>query len=77
MKNYTFLRWGGEGPLGFKGAPIHKFLSQLLLVFGKHMKMLCFKFHQNCTLNEEFDFFEGGKEETPGGKEAPLHKFLS
>ena len=24
------------------------------------MKMLCFKFHQNCTINEEFDFFEGG-----------------
>ena len=22
------------------------------------MKMLCFKFEQNCTINEQFDFFE-------------------
>ena len=31
--------------------------------FGKHMKMLCFKFNQNCRINEEFDFFEeeGGR----------------
>ena len=24
------------------------------------MKMLCFKFHQNRPINEEFDFFEEG-----------------
>ena len=23
--------------------------------------MLCFKFNQNCTINEEFHFFEKGK----------------
>ena len=34
------------------------------------MKMLCFKFHQNRTINEELDFFEGGAE-------VPIHKFLS
>ena len=22
------------------------------------MKMLCFKFEQNCTINKQFDFFE-------------------
>ena len=36
MKNFTFLREGGGGGGGWaaggKEAPIHKFLSQLLLV---------------------------------------------
>ena len=30
------------------------------------MKMLCFKFNQNCTLNEEFDLL--GVKETGGGR---------
>ena len=42
------------------------------------MKMWCFKFHQNRTINEEFYFFEGGGGEGPQGSiEAPIHKFLS
>ena len=32
------------------------------------MKMLCFKFNQNRTINEEFDFFKKGKEEPLGGR---------
>ena len=31
------------------------------IIIGNHMKMLRFKFHQNRTINEEFDFFEAGK----------------
>ena len=39
--------------------------------------MFCFKFQQNHTINEEFDFFEGGGGiGAPGGEEAPNHKFL-
>ena len=32
------------------------------IIIGKHMKMFRFKFQQNQTLNEEFDFWrkEGG-----------------
>ena len=44
------------------------------------MKMLCLKFHQNLTINEEFDFYEngGGREEGPlRGRRAPIHKFPS
>ena len=41
------------------------------------MKMLCFKFHQNRPINEEFDFFEGGGGGPPGGEGAPIYKFLS
>ena len=29
---------------------------------------LPFHQHQNHTINEEFEFFEGGSEEAPGGK---------
>ena len=36
------------------------------IIIGKHMKMFCFKFQPNRTINEEFDFFEG--EGPPGGK---------
>ena len=39
------------------------------------MKILCFKFDKNRTINEEFDFFEG--EGPPGGKRASIHRFLS
>ena len=41
------------------------------------MKVLCFKFHQNRTINEEFNFFEGEGEGHPGDKGTPIHKFLS
>ena len=43
-----------EGPPGGKGAPIHKFISSIIL--SKHMKMFCLKFNQNRTINKEFDF---------------------
>ena len=40
--------------------------------------MLHFKFNQNRTINEEFDFFEGGgRGGAAGGQGAPIHKFLS
>ena len=40
--------------------------------------MFCFKFLQNRTINEEFDFFEGeGEEGPPESKVAPIHQFLS
>ena len=39
--------------------------------------MLSFKFHQNRTINEEFDYFDGEREGPPGGKGASIHKFLS
>ena len=60
MKNLTFLRGAGGGAAGRKGAPIHKFLSQLLLV---NIWKCCFKFQKNHPINEEFDFFEGSKVE--------------
>ena len=43
------------------------------------MQMLCFKFDQNRTINEEFNFFEGEGEAEgpPEGKGTPIHKFLS
>ena len=41
------------------------------------MKMLCFKFHQNRPINEEFDFFDEGAKRPPGGKGVPIHKFIS
>ena len=42
------------------------------------MKILCFIFHQNRIINEEFDFFLGGEREgPPGGKGASIHEFLS
>ena len=45
---------------GGEGTSNSKFWSQLLL--GINMKMLCFKFNQNHTTNEEFDF---GKTASP------------
>ena len=38
------------------------------IIIGKHMKMLCFKFHQNCTINEEF-YFGGEGQNSFGGPE--------
>ena len=54
MNNLTFLKEEGG-----KRTPISKFLSQTIIV-GTHMKLLGFKFQQNRTINEKFDFFEGG-----------------
>ena len=45
---------GQEGPLEGEGSSINKILSQLLLF---NMNMLCFKFHKNHTINEEFDLW--------------------
>ena len=28
------------------------------IIIGKHMKMSCFKFHQNRIINEEFDYWD-------------------
>ena len=49
--------------------------------------MLCFKFHKNHSINEEFDFFEGEeegdprdrdpREGDPRGMGALIHKFSS
>ena len=36
--------------------------------------MLCFIFQQNRTINDEFDFFEGGRE--GGMKRTPIYKIL-
>ena len=50
-----------------QGVTIYKFYFQILLC--KHMKMFCFKFQQNCTIKEEFDFFlEGGGRDLLGLK---------
>ena len=38
---------------------------------------MCFKFHQNPPINEEFDFFEGGGGGPPGVEGAPIYKFIS
>ena len=42
------------------------------------MKMLCFKFEQNRTNDEQFDFFEregGGMGGGGGARETPISKF--
>ena len=41
----------------------------MTIIIGKHMKMLCFRFHPNHTINEEFDFW--------GGEEGGEPKILS
>ena len=41
------------------------------------MKMYCFIFQQNRTINEEFDFLEGGgRRGLQGGKGAPINIFI-
>ena len=58
MKNLTFLsgREGGGNP----------FINFNLDYIVKHMKMFCFKFQQNRTINEELDFRRGeGKARGP------------
>ena len=39
------------------------------------MKILCFKFNQNRTINTKFDFFEGERRGPWEGKIASIHKF--
>ena len=45
MKNLTFLNGGAAGG---EGGPY-----SIPIIIGEHMKMLCLKFHQNRTINEE------------------------
>ena len=45
---------------GGQADPISKFQYQLLLVIDMHMKMLGFKFEQNRTISEEFNFLRDG-----------------
>ena len=40
--------------------------------YCEHMQILCFKFNQNCTLNDEFDFSEVKGAE--GGRGASISK---
>ena len=69
MKNWTFLR-GGGGPQGGKGASIHRFISQLLLV--NIWKCNVSNFIKNRTINEEFDCW--GVKAPRGGQEDPISK---
>ena len=62
MKNLTV---GGLKPPG-EGQGDRQLYIFISIIIGKHMKMFYFKFQQICTINEEFNFFEG--EEGPAGK---------
>ena len=42
------------------------------IIIGNHMKMLCLKFNQNRTVNEEFNFFEEGWERGDPDGRGPL-----
>ena len=64
MMNLTFS--GGEG--GGQGDP-HSW-TLISIIIGKHVKMFCSKFQQNCNINEKFDYFEGGI--GPRGVREPL-----
>ena len=33
----------------------------VIIIVSKHIKMLCFKFQPNRTINEEFNYFEEGR----------------
>ena len=48
--------WGGKGEGGGTKGLHSKILISIII--AKHMQMFCFKFQQNRTINEEFDFFE-------------------
>ena len=48
-----------------KGAGGGKVTNSCKFIIGKHLKMLLFKFQQNRTINEEFNFL-GGREEERG-----------
>ena len=45
------------------------------IIIGKHMQMFRFKFQQNRTINEQFNFLRGGGGEAPGGKGALFINF--
>ena len=47
----------------------------LNFIIGKHMKMLSFKFLQNRTINEKFDFFEERRESGWEGGGTLIFKF--
>ena len=53
-KNKEFVFFEGQGG-GEEEGDLH-FKIVFSIIIGKHMKMLCFKFHQNCAINEKFDF---------------------
>ena len=54
---------GGEGAVE-AGGPYLYILDSIII--GKHMKMFCFKFQQNRTINKEFDCLkEGGGQGKP------------
>jgi len=38
---------------------------KIIILIGKHLKMFCFKFHQNRTINLEFDLDEVRSEGSP------------
>ena len=57
MKSLTFLKGeGGVAPMGQRDPRLQILIS---IIIDKHTKMLCFKFEQNCTINEQYYFFEG------------------
>ena len=67
----------GRGTRGVRGTLFIFFF--ITIIIGEHMKMLCFKFHQNHPINE-FDFFEGrgrGGEGPPRGNGNLIRKFMS
>ena len=61
MKNLTFL----SGGVGTEATPIY--LNYNIIIIGKHMKTSGFKFEQNRTISEEYDFLsgEGGRAKSP------------
>ena len=56
---------GEEGPLS---------LISISIIIGEHIKTLCFKFHQNRAINEEF-YFWGGKILSGGPKRGRVARF--
>ena len=59
MKSLTFLKGeGGVAPMGQRDPRLQILIS---IIIDKHTKMLCFKFHKNRTINEEFDIIGGIK----------------
>ena len=57
-KEFDFFKGErGSFPRGEGGFYSYIYIS---IIFGKHMEMMCFKFNQNRTINEKFNFFEKG-----------------
>ena len=65
MKNLTF----GEERGGGVASGLHSKIVKISIIIGKHMQMFCFKFQQNRTINEEFDFLRGE------GQGVPIYEF--